>query len=271
MTLIFVLAILCHPSVADAAPKRIVSFNLCTDQLVVALADPEQIAGLSPYAADPDLSVVADEARRFRRLEWQAEATVPLNPDLVLTGSWDRSVTRQMLGMLGIRVVERELVTDVDGIRREIGEVAELLGHPERGRALLARLDAALTRLAARPPLNETALLVERSGYTAGKSSLALALLAQAGLRPPAETPAGLGGYVPLEQLIMLRPDVIVFKQQLTEPDGQAALYLTHPALRGAYPPGRQIVLPARYAMCGGPALVAALDYLGTAIGRLSR
>jgi len=34
------------PALADA-PRRVVSFNLCADQLVLALADPEQIAGLS--------------------------------------------------------------------------------------------------------------------------------------------------------------------------------------------------------------------------------
>jgi len=35
--------------------------------------DPGQIAGLSPYAADRSLSVVADKARAFPRLDWQAE------------------------------------------------------------------------------------------------------------------------------------------------------------------------------------------------------
>src|SRR4029079_12353654 len=75
---------------AAAAPKRIVSFNLCADQLVVALADPEQIAGLSPYSADARLSVVAEQARAFPRLDWSAESTVALGPDLVLVGPNDR-------------------------------------------------------------------------------------------------------------------------------------------------------------------------------------
>ena len=73
-------------SAAAAEPRRIVSFNLCADQLVLALADPEQIAGLSPYAADPALSIVADKARQFRRLDWQSESTIALSPDLVLVG-----------------------------------------------------------------------------------------------------------------------------------------------------------------------------------------
>src|SRR5689334_19282470 len=80
-----------------ASPRRVVSFNVCADQLLVALADPDQIAGLSPYASDPRVSVVAEQARKFRRLDWQAESILPLDPDLVLVGPWDRPETRQIL------------------------------------------------------------------------------------------------------------------------------------------------------------------------------
>ncbi len=98
-----------------------------------------QIAGLSPYAADPDVSIVADKARAFRRLGWQAESVIPLDPDLVLVGSWDRSLTQRMLRALGFRVVAVDVVADLDGARAQIREVAALLGHPERGEALIAR------------------------------------------------------------------------------------------------------------------------------------
>src|SRR5918997_3768618 len=65
------------PALADA-PQRVVSFNLCADQLVVGLADPQQIAGLSPFAADAELSVVAEQARPFPRPDQRSEATVAL-------------------------------------------------------------------------------------------------------------------------------------------------------------------------------------------------
>jgi len=38
---------------AAATLPRIASINLCTDQLLMTLADPPQILGLSPYARDP--------------------------------------------------------------------------------------------------------------------------------------------------------------------------------------------------------------------------
>ena len=39
-------------------------------------ADKSQIAGLSPYAADPELSVVAKEAATIPRLDWSAESVI---------------------------------------------------------------------------------------------------------------------------------------------------------------------------------------------------
>jgi len=254
-----------------AAPRRIVSFNICADQLVVALADPGQIAGLSPYAADPTLSAVAEEARAFRRIAWHAESTIPLDPDLVLVGPRDRSATQRLLSALGFRVVEVDFVSTIAAARAQIAQVAALLGHPERGAALVARLDEARRRLAAVPkPKASTALLVERSGYTEGPASLAAGLIAEAGLRPPAGAPAGMGGYVSLESLIVMRPDLLVLHSLVEEPYDQGSVYLTHPALKALYPPSRRIVLPGRYTLCGGPGLVAGLDHLADALARLA-
>jgi iron complex transport system substrate-binding protein len=259
--------------VAAAAepPRRIVSFNVCADQLVVALADPAQIAGLSPYAADPAVSIVAEKARDFRRLGWQAESTIPLNPDLVLVGSWDRSLTQRLLRALGFRVVEVDVVADLAAARAQIREIAALLGHPQRGEALIAEIDAAQRRLAeARRGVASTALLVGNGGYTVGPASLAAALMNEAGFKAPSGAPAGYGGFVPLEKLIELHPDVLVVSNVLETPDGQGAVYLTHPALRELYPPARRVLLPGRYTLCGGPSLIAAFDYLTEVVTRLS-
>ncbi|MEJ0074843.1 MAG: ABC transporter substrate-binding protein [Alphaproteobacteria bacterium] len=257
------------PAAADL-PRRVVSFNQCGDQLVLALADPEQIAGLSPYAADPSLSAVAEKAKAFPRLDWQAESTIALQPDLVLIGQNDRPVTKHILRAQGLRLYEIALISDLDAARRQIVEVAALLGHPERGEKLLAELDAARAHLRAAPkPPFHTALLVNRGGYTAGDRSLAAALLAEAGLTPPPGGPPGYGGYVPLEKLLMLRPDVIVLNNLPRESD-QGSYNLSHPALVALYPPQRRIVLPPRYTICGGAALIEAFGYLADLLARLA-
>jgi iron complex transport system substrate-binding protein len=258
------------PAQANTPPKRVVSFNLCADQLVVALADPEQIAGLSPYATDTALSVVADKARQFRKADWQAESTILLEPDLVLVGPNDRSVTRRMLTSQGLRVVETGFVSDLDSARKQIKDLAALLGHPDRGEKLVADLERARARLVAAAGKTErTALVVERGGYTQGPSSLAATLLAEAGLKPPAGAPAGYGGFIPLEKFLVLKPDLVFLKDPPSAATDQGAMFLVHPALRDLYPPERRVALPTRYTMCGGPALVAAFDYMADEIRRL--
>jgi len=269
MLIAAILVLLVAPALAEA-PRRVVSFNQCGDQLVLALADPGQIAGLSPYAADPSLSAVAEQAKAFPRLDWQAESTIALGPDLVLIGQNDRPVTQHILRSQGLRLYQIALIDDVDTARRQIVEVAALLGHPERGVKLLAEFDAARARLHAAAKQNLTALLVNRGGYTAGARSLAAALLAEGGLKPPAGAPPGYGGYVPLERLLMLRPDIIVLNSMPAGAKDQGSYNLSHPALDALYPPQRRIVLPPRYTICGGAALVAAFDYLAAALTRLS-
>ena len=75
---------------------------------------------------------------------------------------------------------------------------------------------------------------------------------------------------MPLEKLIELQPDYLVMASLIEQPDGQGALYLTHPALRALYPPARRIVLPSRFTLCAGPSLIAAFDYLTEVVTRLA-
>lgn len=248
---------------AQAAPRRVVSFNLCADQLVVALADSDQIAALSPYAKDANLSVVYEQARRFQTLDWSAEGTIALSPDLVLVGPSDRRETRRMLTAHGVPVFEVGLVTDVAAARAQIRSVADRLGQPERGEALVRELDRARARLVAvSRGISKTVLVVERGGYVEGPASLAAGLLAEAGLQPPPGGPAGFGGYVSLESLLTIRPDFLVLKDPPLQANDQGSLFFTHPAIEKLYSAERRIALPTKYSLCGGPALIEALDYL---------
>lgn len=262
---------------AEPAPRHIVSFNLCADQLLLTLADPAQIAGLSPYALDPLLSVTTAQATPFPRLDWDAESIVNLAPDLVLVGPSTRP-TRAMLAAMGIRVVEVDLVGTLEDAQRQAREIGALIGHPDRGEALARQLAEAQARLAAvalNPP--RSALVIQRSGYREGPASLVSAMLAVAGLRPPSRAAGGAGGFksaqqggfVSLEQLLVDGPDVLVLQDPPRAATDQGALFITHPALLARYRPDRRIDLPERYTVCGGPSLVQGLDVLTQAVKRL--
>src|SRR5665811_1078029 len=77
------------PAPAAGLP-RIASMNVCTDQLLIPLADPEQILGLSRFARDAWQSWAADDARRYPTLSGGTEDVLVLAPAIVVAGSLDK-------------------------------------------------------------------------------------------------------------------------------------------------------------------------------------
>ena len=209
-----VLAVASPPLAATPAeaPKRIVSINLCADELLVTLADPAQIAGLSVYASDPTLSFTADAAKAFRHDAASAETVIGLSPDLVLAGRYTKRATRDMLARLGYRLELLDAARTIEDSVALIRKVAALVGHPERGEALVAEIEAARQRAeAAAPPAKPTAAIYQRRGYVTGGDSLSGELLAIAGFTNDGAPLAGkTGGFVPLERIVASPPDYIV-------------------------------------------------------------
>ena len=162
---------------------RIASINVCTDQLLMALADPAQILGLSPYARDPALSWDAAKAGQFPKLSGTAEDVLVLKPDVVVAGRFTKLATRQLLKDKGLRVVEFDAARSLDDVKKQIRLMGDVTQHPDRAAAEISRLDAAIAharQVAARKPYRVLAL--SRRGWVTGGDSLTSSLLANAGL-----------------------------------------------------------------------------------------
>ena len=56
-------------AISSAEPVRVVSQTVGTDELLLAVAAPEQIAALSHIAREPSFSAVAEEARAYPAIE----------------------------------------------------------------------------------------------------------------------------------------------------------------------------------------------------------
>ena len=254
-----------------AAPSRIVSINLCADELLIALADPEQIAALSPYAVDPTLSFMAQKAADFRHDAAGAETVVDIEPDLVLAGRFTKLATRAMLTSLGYRVVAVDAARSIEQSIGQIQEIAELVGHPDRGEVLIADIERARekARAAGAKRTAKTAAVYQRRGYVTGAETLTAELLSAVGLVNAGGTLAGrTGGFVPLERLAQVRPDYLVVASPEITAEDQGTALLSHPVLNALYPPDRRIVMPERLTVCAGPSLPAALDWLSTEVSR---
>src|SRR3978361_2239516 len=95
----------CAPALAADLP-RIVSMNVCTDQLLITLADPSQILGLSRYSRDAWQSFAAEKARQYPILSGGAEDVLVLRPDPVVASLFDKRSTRELLREKGLHVAE---------------------------------------------------------------------------------------------------------------------------------------------------------------------
>lgn len=249
---------------AAAAPHRVASLNLCTDQLLVALADPADIASLSPLARDPDLSLAAEAARHLPDNGGSAEEILRERADLVLAEPGGAGPTMALLKRLGVRVETIEMVDRLDRIAPAIRQVAALLGRDAAGEALAARLAASLASLPPPPDHRPVALLYEANGWSVGAGTLGDDVLVAAGFANAA-TAMGVAGYGPvaLERIVAAPPDLLVTERSEAGGASLAATWLDHPALRRAV--ARRVEIPAPLLMCGTPAIGDAIRGLADA------
>ena len=257
-----------------AAPANlpgIASINLCTDQLLMTLADPPQILGLSPYSRDPTRSWAAAQADSFPRLSGTAEDVLMLQPDVVVAGRFTKLATRELLKDKGMRVVEFDAARSLDDVKKQIRLMGEVTRHSDRAQAEIDRLDAAIAhvrQLAARKPYR--VLAVSRRGWITGGDSLTSSLLANAGLFNAARD-LGIksGRFASLETIVDLKPDFILVSDNTGFAEDEGSAFLLHPALERFYPAIKRIVIPERLTVCGGPMLSEAMDRLASELERV--
>jgi iron complex transport system substrate-binding protein len=260
------------PAQAAGLP-RIASMNVCMDQLLISLADPEQIMGLSRYALQQFESFSADAAKRFRILSGGAEDVLELHPDIVVASQFDKRSTRELLKEKGVRLAEFAVPRNLDEVKAQIREMGDLVGHPDRAGAQIARLDEAIAQARQAVARRHYRVLpLSRRGWVSGRDSLLSSLLAETGLFNAAgDLGIAFGGYASLEAIVNLKPDLIVVSNagDRAEDDGRA--FLLHPALERFYPPSRRIVIPDRLTVCGGVMLADALDRLVSELKRVEQ
>lgn len=238
-----------------AALPSVASINLCADQLVLTLAEPEQILTVSWLAADPEESVLAPQAARYPLNYGSAEELLRFHPDVVIAGAYTNAFTRALLARLGYRVVELEPEDSVADIESNLRRVAREIGRETRGEALTAELRAREQQIAAARPAHAPAAVVVRpGGFTVGEHSLADDLMKLAGVRNvAAEQGLDRWGSLSMETLLTSRPELIVLTGYRASQPSLANAALAHPVLQRVRDAGRTAWVPAKYWACGLP------------------
>lgn len=242
------------PQPASVRPQRIVSLNLCTDQLLLALADRSQIAALTKNARDPEMSAAAAQAQGIPLLKESAEQLFALRPDLIIGMPASRHAMLRPLGPEKYRTLDLGYAESYPTIIEQIRAVATAVGHPARGEALIRRMEADLAKLG-KLRGGKVAAYYQRRGYMTGTETLIDDLMTRAGLinlaaklgKPPLSQ-------ISLEEMVAARPDFLIVESATDRITDQGTEMLHHPALRGI----PRISIPQAWTVCGGPAYVLA-------------
>jgi iron complex transport system substrate-binding protein len=237
-------------------PQRIVSANLCTDRLVLALVERDRVAAVSRFAADPVASTVAAQAAGLAVTTGEVEDILARAPDLVVLGAYNATTTAPMLRQLGIQV---HVLAPGNGIAETLAAIRALardLDAQAAGEALVATIE---TGLAAQPHPEHRlkAAIYQAGGWSAGRGTTADDLLHAVGMDNIAAD-AGFVGFasLPLETLAAADPDLIVVESMGEEAPSISGELLHHPALVSGR--ARRVTVPMRLWACPDAALIEA-------------
>jgi iron complex transport system substrate-binding protein len=245
-------------------PQRIVSLNLCVDQLLLDVVARERIAGLSFLAADPSMSAMHEAAKDIPALGNSAEEILALDPDLILAGEYSTPATVDLLRRLGRRVVTVPMASSFEDIRTAVRVVAEATGDGEKGGAVIAAFDQRLTGVQSRlVGPRRTAVAMQVNSLTSGPGSLVDEVLDAAGYENVARTAKlGRGGQMPLERLVASPPDLIVMANAGDDFRTVLGDNLRHPSFQRLTDRQMSIHLPMSKWLCGTPRIVEAVEDL---------
>jgi iron complex transport system substrate-binding protein len=185
---------------------------------------------------------------------------IALRPDLVVGSSFMAPATVSAMERLGLRLERIGIASTVTDSEAQVRRLATLAGHPDRGEALVGRIEVALAANRGPSGLPVSALVWQSGGIVPGDGSLIADLLRRTGFANAAAA-RGLG-----------QADTLALEQVLADPPGlifaagngvgNEDRMLRHPAL-GALKGTRRVPLDPGLLWCGGPTIIRLAERLG--------
>jgi iron complex transport system substrate-binding protein len=202
--------------------QRIVSTNMLSDRLLLELAEPARVLAVSRISAE-------QSPVRWRYAGKPAvdgmgplEEIIALKPDLVLLNVFGNEAKTEKLRAAGIEAFNLGELRGVQTLLPTAEIVGELLGAPERGRALgLAyqrRLERVAAPLGARPRRRAIYLVVIAGNIYGGTRGTSYHdVLVYAGLIDVAAAKHFDWPHYRVEEVAALDPDLVVTKEGMSE------------------------------------------------------
>ena len=233
---------------ASFAGLKVASLNLCTDELLLTLAAPNQIVSVTHLAHKPQETSLWRQARRYPNNDGSLLSVVGRKPDLVVTmggGARDRA---RIARRLGIRILDLPYPQGLADVEQAITAVAGALGRLDAGRQWLARIDA-LKRT--QPRGKPDTIWLGGGGRSVQATGLAADWMRLAGFR---QRPIQ-GDRVSLEQLVIRPPAILLRSDYRSGQYSGDQRWLMHPLAKGTQK-SRTIPTDGRAWTCMGPPMV---------------
>ena len=199
-------------------PRRVVSLGLATDEILLAIAPPEQIAAVTAYTDNPELSSMTEAAQAVpvKLRDRSVERVLALEPDLVITTDGVPKEVVESLRDLGLTVYASRTPKRIEAVFTRIENIGKVIGAEEKAAALIAAKRARLADVARRVgdiPEEERQIVVAFafSGVFGQKDGLFDDMCRRAALRNGAAM-VGLTAEtaISMEQIVALDPDVFL-------------------------------------------------------------
>ena len=252
---------------AQQRPQRIVSMNLCTDELLMRIVDPSRIASITYLSRQPLNAPLGldDTIAKIRANHGLAEEVLRSKPDLIVTGSFSTMAATSLLRGLGQNIVTFDPEADFDDMRANIRKMGEAVGEPQRAEQVIADFDKRLAELQAQLPPGDKPVFADIgvNNFMSGRDTLFAHVVNAGGWRTLGET-LGYSGYtnISLEQLLLTKPDLVSTATPWSNPPSMSTQNLRHPALRKLVANTPHIAIPERYTTCGAPSVLGAVELL---------
>ena len=91
----------------NAKPKKILTFAMYTDQIVLGLVTSDRLVGINVLLDDPVVSNIIPIAKKVTRKigDPSAEQVLSMKPDLIIVSDWTDAAKIQSMRDLGLKVV----------------------------------------------------------------------------------------------------------------------------------------------------------------------
>lgn len=257
---------------AEGKPQRIVSTNVCADQLALALVDRARILSVSRMATEPEISNLADAARGLHINNARAEEIVELKPDLILGDIYTGKGANRLAQTIGVPLHIIGVASSLEDVRKIIRDAAAALGEPQRGEQLIAQMNARIANAKSPSTTTVTTLVYEPNGLTSGAGTLTNDILNAAGLTNIAPKLTGQAyATVALESVVAAAPKLLVIDDSYGATASRAQSILRHPAFRALKGKTALYKIPSRLWLCPGPWVGEAVERLASERARLAR